>query len=34
MMDAMFQAISTEGAVDVTAIMQAAQARAQELMPQ
>ncbi len=34
MMDAMFQAISTEGEVDVTAIMQAAQARAQELMPQ
>jgi multiple sugar transport system substrate-binding protein len=34
MMDAMFQAISTEGDVDVAAVMQEAQTRAQELMPQ
>ncbi|MDX2139303.1 MAG: ABC transporter substrate-binding protein [Chloroflexota bacterium] len=33
MMDAMFAAITTEGDVDVAAIMQDAQARAQELMP-
>jgi multiple sugar transport system substrate-binding protein len=34
MMDAMFQAISTEGDADVAAVMQEAQTRAQELMPQ